>query len=63
MKHLSRKWKLGAGSVRHHEDLRKNLLGQLICHDQIITTEAKAKMLQEEMESVRNQSRGGNSPH
>jgi len=53
MKHLVKSNKLGAGSVRHHDDLRSALLGQLIVHDQIITTQAKAELLKAEMDGVR----------
>jgi large subunit ribosomal protein L17 len=39
-------------SMGHRNALRKNLIADLICHEQILTTEAKARMLRPAAEKV-----------
>jgi len=39
-------------SSAHRNALRKNMVAELICHEQIITTEAKARMLRPTAEKI-----------
>lgn len=38
--------------MAHRKALRKNLMADLICHEQIVTTEAKARMLRPTVEKI-----------
>ncbi len=51
MRHRKRGFKLSRSSA-HRRALRKNLIGDLLAHEEIVTTEAKARMLRPEVERV-----------
>lgn len=51
MRHRKRGFKLSR-SAGHRRALRKNLIADLLAHEEIVTTEAKARMLRPEVERV-----------
>lgn len=51
MRHRVHGRKLGR-DTKHRKALRKNLIADLICHEQVVTTEAKARMLRPEAEKM-----------
>ena len=51
MRHKVKGRGLGRDSA-HRKALRKNLIADLICHEQILTTEAKARMIRPEAEKM-----------
>ena len=51
MRHRVRGHKLNRGSA-HRKALLKNLIADLICHEQIVTTEAKARAVRPSAEKV-----------
>ena len=51
MRHKVRGRKLGRDSA-HRKALRRNMIADLICHERLITTEAKARMLRPAAERV-----------
>lgn len=51
MRHRVKGRKLGRDSA-HRKALRKNLIADLICHEQLLTTEAKARMIRPEAEKM-----------
>lgn len=51
MRHKVHGWKLGR-DTKHRKALRRNLISDLFAHEQIITTEAKARMLRPAAEKV-----------
>lgn len=51
MRHRVKGRGLGRDSA-HRKALRKNLIADLICHEQLLTTEAKARMLRPEAEKM-----------
>jgi len=51
MRHRKKGRKLGR-DTGHRKALRKNLIADLICHEQIFTTEAKARMIRPEAEKI-----------
>lgn len=51
MRHRVRGRKLGRDTA-HRNALRKNMIADLICHEEILTTEAKARMLRPAAEKI-----------
>jgi large subunit ribosomal protein L17 len=51
MRHRVHGWKLGRDKA-HRIALRKNMIADLLCHEKIVTTEAKARMLRPAAERV-----------
>ena len=51
MRHRVKGRGLGRDSA-HRKALRKNLIADLICHEQILTTEAKARMIRPQAEKM-----------
>lgn len=51
MRHRRVGRKLGRDSA-HRKALRKNLIADLICHEQLLTTEAKARMIRPQAEKM-----------
>lgn len=51
MRHRVKGRRLGRDSA-HRKSLRKNMIAELICHEQVLTTEAKARMLRPAAEKV-----------
>lgn len=51
MRHRKKGRRLGR-DTGHRKALRKNLIADLICHEQILTTEAKARMIRPEAERI-----------
>jgi large subunit ribosomal protein L17 len=51
MRHRVHGWRLGR-DTKHRKALRKNMIADLICHEQVITTEAKARMLRPAAEKM-----------
>ncbi len=51
MRHRIKGHKLGRDSA-HRKALRKNLIADLICHEQLLTTEAKARMIRPQAEKM-----------
>jgi large subunit ribosomal protein L17 len=65
MRHKMSGWRLGRSSA-HRKSLRKNLIGDLLAHGEIVTTEAKARMLRPAAERIitlakRGLAKGGSS--
>ena len=51
MRHRRKGRRLGR-DTGHRKALRKNLIADLICHEQIFTTEAKARMIRPQAEKI-----------
>ena len=51
MRHRKNGRRLGRDSA-HRKALRKNLIADLICHEQLLTTEAKARMIRPQAEKM-----------
>jgi len=51
MRHRVKGHRLSRDSA-HRKSLRKNMIAELICHEQVLTTEAKARMLRPAAEKV-----------
>lgn len=51
MRHRRKGHRLGRDSA-HRKALRKNLIADLICHEQLLTTETKAKMIRPQAEKM-----------
>ncbi len=51
MRHRKKGRRLGR-DTGHRKALRKNLIADLICHEQIFTTEAKARMIRPQAEKI-----------
>lgn len=51
MRHRRKGWKLGR-DTGHRKALRKNLISDLLAHEEIVTTEAKARMLRPVAERI-----------
>lgn len=66
MRHKVHGRRLGR-DMKHRKALRKNLIAHLICHEQITTTEAKARMIRPAAEKMitlakRGLAKGGENP-
>jgi large subunit ribosomal protein L17 len=51
MRHRKKGHRLGRDSA-HRKALRRNMIAELFCHEQLLTTEAKARMLRPAAEKV-----------
>jgi len=51
MRHRVHGWRLGRDTA-HRKSLRNNLIAHLICREQVLTTEAKARMLRPAAEKM-----------